>query len=420
MLPISGFRWRKTPLTAEEIRAWNPYGSKGYFVECDLYFDPKDHDHFNDLPPCPQSLLIDDSMVSFATRQAMERRGVSSVPPQKKLAPNLFMKKKYKVHIAALQYYLSLGVKLDKVHRVLEFNQSDWLKKYIDFNTSKRQQSTSEFGKSFYKLLNNAFFGKSMESVRKRVNIRLISNGKQHLFQTSKPGFKRFSIFSPELVGVELSKPYIILDKPIYLGASILDLSKLLMYRFWYDTLKKKYDNLKLCFTDTDSFLFWAETPDLYKDIESMKSHFDTSNYPKEHYLFSNDNKAVPGLFKDECGGSVISEFVGLRSKLYHILIDDSKNPSKLAAAGVKKSIANKYLLHEDYKNVLFGGEEVNISQTTLRSYQHSIYTVRQSRCALSAIDSKRFVLSDLVSTRALGHHLNEYEVDFEVHPDGF
>ena len=162
-LPVSGFTWRKTALTEREIKDWNPDGSKGYFVECDVHVDPKDHNHFNDLPPFPESIPIDESMVSYATRQAMERRGVSSVAPQKKLAPNLFIKKRYKVHIAALQYYLSIGGVLDKVHRVLEFNQSNWLSNYIQFNTSKRQQSTSEFGKAFYKLLNNAFFGKSME-----------------------------------------------------------------------------------------------------------------------------------------------------------------------------------------------------------------------------------------------------------------
>ena len=398
---------------------WKPDGRKAYYIECDVHINVADHDRCNDLPFFPDSILIDDTMVSHATKEALTRRGVNSIPGQKKLAPNLFPKKRYKVHIAALQYYLSKGGILDKVHRVLEFEQSDWLKQYIDFNTAKRQQSTSEFGKAFYKLLNNAFFGKSMESVRKRVNIRLVKNGKQHLFQTSKPGYKRFSIFSHDLVGVEIATPYIVLDKPIYIGATILDLSKLLMYRFWYDVLKVKYDNIKLCFTDTDSFLFHAETPDLYKDIHDMRRHFDTSNYPKDHYLYSNENKAVPGLFKDECGGKVISEFVGLRSKLYHVLIDDDKNPSKMAAAGVKKKIANKYLLHEDYKNVLFGGEEVNVAQTTFRSVNHTMYSVRQSKCALSAIDSKRYILPDLVSTRALGHYLNEFELDFDISSQG-
>ena len=414
-LPINGFKWLKKPLTREEILNWDPQSSKGYFLDVDVHVEPEDHDRTSDFPLFPNSIVVDDSMISYSTKEAMRRRGVHNCAAQKKLAPNLFPQKRYKVHIAALQLYLQLGGVLDKVHRVLEFNQKAWLKEYIDFNTAKRQQATSEFGKSFYKLLNNAFFGKSMESVRKRINVKLIQNGKQHLFQTSKPGFKRFAMFSEDLVGVEMCTPYIVLDKPIYLGAAILDLSKVLMYRFWYQTLKVKYDNVKLCFTDTDSFLFWVETPDFYKDIESMKDQFDTSNYPRHHYLFSLDNKAVPGLFKDECGGKVISEFVGLRSKLYSVKINDDLESHKMAAAGVKRSIAKRNLMHEDYKRVLFGGEEVNVQQTTLRSFNHTMFTVRQDKCALSAIDTKRFILHDCVTTRALGHHLNEYEPDFDI-----
>ena len=100
-------------------------------------------------------------------------------------------------------------------------------------------------------------------------------------------------------------------------------------------------------------------------------------------------------------------------------MIDDDKNPSKKAAEGVKKKIASKYLLHDDYKNVLFGGEEVNVSQTTFRSVNHTMYSVRQNKCALSAIDSKRYILPDLVSTRALGHYLNKFELNFDISSQG-
>ena len=245
-LPISGFKWQKPGklLTVDDIMAWDPNGDVAYFVECDTDMKPEDHDKFNDLPLFPDSLVVQDSMVSNATRKAMDRRGVNSVAPSKKLAPNLFPKIKHKIHVTALQYYISIGGFCTKIHRVIEFKQSDWLRKYIEFNTQKRQESTSEFGKAFFKLLNNAFFGKSMESVRLRVNIRLIRNGRHHRFQTSKPGFKRFCIFSDKLVGLELVKPVIVLDKPIYLGAAILDLSKLLIFRFWYDILKVKYSNI--------------------------------------------------------------------------------------------------------------------------------------------------------------------------------
>jgi len=142
-LPVSGFKWQSPDnlLTVSEIMAWDPDGDTGYFVECDVRLKPEDHDRFNDLPPFPESLVVQDSMVSGATRKAMERRGVNSVAPSKKLAPNLFPKFKYKVHVAALQYYISIGGVCDKIHRVLEFKQSDWLRTYIEFNTRKRRRS---------------------------------------------------------------------------------------------------------------------------------------------------------------------------------------------------------------------------------------------------------------------------------------
>ena len=154
-----------------------------------------------------------------------------------------------------------------------------------------------------------------MESVRKRKNIVLINKESQHTLQTSKPGFKRFAIFSEDLVGVELVKPNVVLDKPIYAGATILDLSKLLMFEFYYKVLKTNITEIKLVFTDTDSFLLDIPTEDIYDDLKRLENYFDFSNYPKDHPLYSTQNKAVVGKFKDETAGVPIEEFIGLRSK---------------------------------------------------------------------------------------------------------
>ena len=131
------------------------------------------------------------------------------------------------------------GMKLDGIHRVLEFKQEAWLKPYIDYNTKERQAAKTEFKKAFHKLLVNACFGKTMENVRKRVNIVLLNNKQSHIYQTSKPGFKHFAILDPDLLGVELIKPVVILDKPIYVGPAVLDISKLTMQKFWYGTIKE-------------------------------------------------------------------------------------------------------------------------------------------------------------------------------------
>lgn len=417
-LPIGSFEWVKF-ISINDILNYDMNGDIGYFIECDIIIPNDVHEYLNDLPPCPESLVINEELISNVTKEARRARGVTVQPEQKKLAPNFLPKTRYKVHIANLKKYMLLGAEVVKIYRVLKFRQKNWLASYIDFNTLKRQQSTSEFGKSFYKLMINSYFGKTMESVRKRRNIVLIRTEGEHRFQTSKPSFRRFKIFNENLVAAELFKPCIELDRPIYVGATILDLSKHLMYDFWYEKLKVKFSNIKLCFTDTDSLLFWVESENIYKDMYEMRQYFDTSNYGDftidenkakfihdyRYYLFSNDRKAVPGLFKDEAKGKVIKEFIGLRSKMYSVdILDDER---KMATAGVKTVIAKQKLMHKNFREVLLGGKEVTVEQKTIRSFQHKLFTIKQRRAALSAIDDKRYILDDKISTRALGHYLN-------------
>ena len=210
-LPISNFGWCQ--INVDEIRSYDTNSDIGYIVEVDLTV-PKDlHNYFNDYPPAPERLEIRDEMISPISAHIREKRKYKKCFKSTKLAPNLLNKEKYICHVRNLQLYLNLGMVLTKIHRCLSFKQKAWVKPYIEFNTCKRQQATNEFQKAFHKLLNNSFFGKTMESVRKRKNVVLINRESQHIFQTSKPGFKRFSIFSEKLVGMELVKPKIVLDK---------------------------------------------------------------------------------------------------------------------------------------------------------------------------------------------------------------
>ena len=260
-LPISNFEWCQ--ITEDEIRCFKASSDVGYIIEVDLAVPKELHDYFNDYPPAPEPLEIRDDMISPISSSIRSNRGCNKRFKSTKLAPNLLDKRKYICHIRNLQLYLNLGMELTNIHRCLRFTQKAWIAPYIDFNTKKRQDATSEFKRSFHKLLNNRFFGKTMKNVRKRKNIVLIKKESQQRYQTSKPGFKRFTIFSNDLVGIELIKPKIILDKPIYAGASILDLSKLLMFGFYYKVLKMEYPGIKLVFTDTDSFLLNIPTNDL-------------------------------------------------------------------------------------------------------------------------------------------------------------
>ena len=318
-LPISNFE--SYQITEDEIQCFELSSEVGYIVEVDLKVPKELHDYFNDYPPAPEPLEIRDDMISPISSSIRSNRGYNKRFKSIKLTPNLFDKRKYICHIRNFQLYLNPGMELANIHRCLRFTQKAWIAPYINFNTKKRQDATSELKRSFNKLLNNSFFGKAIKNVRKRKKIVLIIKESQQRFQTSKPGFKRFTIFSDDLVGIELTKPKIVLDKPIYAGASILDLSKLLMFAFYYKVLKMEYPRIKLVFTNTDSFLLNIPTNDLYQDLEKLQQHFDFSNYPKNHPLYSTKNKAVLGKFEDETAGEVIEEFVGLRGKCYSIAL---------------------------------------------------------------------------------------------------
>ena len=238
---------------------------------------------------------------------------------------NLRDRKKYVVHISILKQALNHGLKLKKVHRVIEFNQKAWLKKYIDMNTELKKKASNDFEKDFFKLMNNAVFGKTMENVRKHRDIKLVKTDHKRNKLVSEPNYHTMKLISENLSIIEMKKVKVkmkkpIMKKPIYLGLSILEISKIIMYEFWYDYVKKKYgDMVKLCYMDTDSLIINIKTKDFYKDIaQDVEERFDTSNYDVDRPLPKGKNKKVIGLMKHELGGGIITEFVALRPKHIH------------------------------------------------------------------------------------------------------
>ena len=164
---------------------------------------------------------------------------------------------------------------------MIEFNQGAWLAPYINFNTQLRTQAKNDFEKDFFKLMNNSVFGKTMENIRKHKNIKLVTNSKAYLRNVMKPNFKSGVLFGGNLMGCEMGKTKVVKNKPVYIGQAILDLSKIVMYKFHYDYMKPKYGkNLKLCYMDADSLVYHINTEDFYKDIaKDVKTRFDTSGY---------------------------------------------------------------------------------------------------------------------------------------------
>ena len=250
----------------------------------------------------------------------------------KKLFCNLYDKKKYVVHINSLKQVLNHGLKLKKIHRIIEFNQKAWLKPYIDMNTELRKLARNDFEKDLFKLMNNSVFGKTTENIRKHRDIKLVTTDKKRSKLVSEPNYHTIDLISEDLSIIVMKKTKVKMNKPIYLGLSILEISKILMYEFWYDYMKPKYnDNVRLCYMDTDSFIMNIKLNDFYKDIsDDVECKFDTSNYEVKRPLPIGKNKEVTGLMKDELRGEIITEFIALRPKTYPYLTDNDKIDKKV------------------------------------------------------------------------------------------
>ena len=388
-LPTHGFKWLSFVeigklFNNQVLQVWE---KTPCILEVDLEYPENLHNLHNDYPFCPEKVKC--------------KNGVE------KLIPNLRDKTKYIIHYKNLIQCLRAGMKLKKIHRGIKFVESKWMKPYIDKNTNLRAKAKNNFEKDYYKLMNNSVFGKTMENLRNRVDVRLVNTKEKLRKLVAKPNFKSRKIFNENLVSVHMSKTSLLMNKPIYLGMCILDLSKIIMYDFHYNYIKSKYeDKAKLLFTDTDSLMYEIETEDFYKDISGdVKDRFDTSDYPENHPsgIPTGENKKVLGMMKDEVAGKIIKEFVGLRSKLYSFVMDDGGEIKK--CKGIKKQVVESSIRHEHYKTCLTTGKELLRKQNILRSYEHEVYTEEVNKVALSALDDKRHILSDGMDTLALGHY---------------
>ena len=281
-------------------------------------------------------------------------------------------------------------MRLDRINRAIEFDQSPWLKTYIDFNTQLRMAATNDFEKDFFKLMNNSVFGKTMENIRKHRNIRLVTTEEKYLRTVMRPNFKYGVLFGENLMGCEMGKIKVVMNKPVYLGQVILDLSKIVMYEFHYDYMVPKYglEKLKLCYMDTDSLVYDIKTEDFYEDIANdVEARFDTSVYSKTDFrpLPISLKKKVIGLMKDELEGKIMTEFVALRQKLYSYKKLGGSEDKKCKA--IKKCVLKKTLTFEDYRACLFNDSAEYRPQLMFRSAKHEVHTIEVNKVALNRDD---------------------------------
>ena len=420
LLPTGNFQWDKdvNKYTDHFIKNMKDDSNRGATFMVDGRYPKELHDQHNDYPFCPEKMTVTEEMFSPHNLHLTKLAG-DKPKDSVKLVPNLHDKTNYVIHYRALKQCLNHGMELTKVHKVITYNQAPWLKAYIDFNTKNRtiaKQNKNAFLADFYKLMNNSVFGKTMENVRKQVKINLMldypdvkhvpgtmTTEKKLLRRIANHNFESVKIFNENMCAVKETKSKVVMNKPIYCGQAILDIAKTFMYDFHYNVMMAKYgpDKCKLLFTDTDSLCYHVETDDIYKDMAGMSDKFDFSSYPVDHPLYNKDNCAVILKMKDETHGVPISEFVGLKPKMYAYrteLYEDKK------AKGVKKCVVKNNICFNDYKTVLTTGISQMEEQNTIRSIKHQLYTINQNKIALSAVDTKRWIKEDGVSSYAHGH----------------
>ena len=402
-LPVDNFRFLSSDeIDRFDIASIDADAEVGYIIECDLHYPTHLHDSHNLYPLAPEHLTVSFDMLSPYAKSLLDPN--RSWKPTKKLTPNLMDKSKYVCHYRNLQLYLRYGLVVTKIHRILSFRQRPWLRPWIELCNERRRAARTDFESDLAKLQANATFGKTLEQVRNRVNVRLIADENKLLKAVSKVSFRRSKIVNDSLVMVRSARTKIKLNKPIAVGFTILEISKFIMYDFYYGYLKAKYqERVCLLFTDTDSLCCEIQTQDLYRDMAQNAELFDTSNFEVDNPLYSTSNRRVLGKFKSETGSTPPIEFVGLRAKLYSLYCPPK---SQKKAKGIQKHYVKKHVQHSQYVDVLRNVQRTTTSRFRMfRSSNHVVSTIEMSKMCLCAFDDKRYILPDGVHTLAYGHY---------------
>ena len=298
-LPYDEIKFDNT-VKLEEILNTPDDNDIGYFLEVDLGYPHNIKQKTKNFPFAPVNKKINSDKFNDYMKEIKPDTYIQT----KKLICDWSDKKNYLIHYRMLKFYIRHGMIVDEVHNIISFKQSRWLEKYISFNTQKRNKAKNDFEKDFYKLLNNAFYGKTMENVRNRLKIKFIKKDdyREIIKQQSKLSFNGIHKSYDNCDSYTFKRNEVLMDKPIYLGFSVLELSKLLMYETYYDKLQPYFgqENIKLHYMDCDSFVLSIETENIINDLKNLEHLFDFSNLDKNHELFSNRNKKVVGKFKIE------------------------------------------------------------------------------------------------------------------------
>lgn len=388
----------------------------GAYIECDIHFPPEVHDKLSDYVPLPETVTVPEHLLSEDQRDKRAHSGP-------KLVAHLLDRKNYRTNITALKMAVALGAVVKKYHSIVEFHQSSWMRPWIEFCTARRKEADAggdTAGSDYWKLMGNACFGKTMESVMHHTTATIASNARHFKRLLSTPRMRSFQPIAPELAMVISAKNRYMLNKPVYVGQAILDHSKVWMQHFFYHCLKKHFPGSasKLIQHDTDSFIIGIATAPgaagqvEFEDkiMEIRDTWLDMSKYKEGHKFASQANRKRPGFFKDELGSNPIVSIVGVGAKQYDVR---TRFPAKdmRKGKGCPGKVVKNSLTSEDYKRV---STTVNAEQHatfhTLRTVKHRHYFQRQTRRVMSWMDDKMYFV-DIYNSRALGHWRNTEEL---------
>lgn len=318
---------------------------------------------------------------------------------RERLTSTFLPREKYIVHYINLQIYLRLGLRVTKVHQILGFTQSCFMKTYVDYCTNKRKEATSEFGKNVFKLCVNAVFGKTIENVRSYTNIVLCTTQNQLDREILKTSFKDAIIINDNFVAVLLEKNQIKLNKPISIGFTILERSKAFMYESYYDNINPVFSKCEVIFSDTDSLCLKVITKPKENPLEKLAHIMDFSNYPPTNSLYNADRKNELFFFKDELKSERMVRFCGLRAKSYAY---QTKKTKKITLKGVTKAY-RKDLCFKVFERALRYPKNITTTQYTLRSRNHKVTMDKNTRIALTSFDSNRYLFKCGIHTVPYG-----------------
>lgn len=394
-LPQKDFKWLDEKDITDldyKIRNQQINGDEttGYILKVDLKV-PKSEE-FHNFPLAPEKKTVSYEELSEYSRAAL---GSNKTGKCEKLILDLKDKTDYIIHIKNLLLYKELGCDF-KIKHAISFFQSNWLEPYVQFNTRMRAQSRTEFEKDFYKLAVNSVNGKTMENVRNYVDIKLSDSWKKAIYYIRKPNFSRVKIFKENLVAIHMEHAEVYFNKPIYVGFAVLEHSKHHMYSFYYKKLRKMFKDVKALYTDTDSLILHIKDKNIYEIMHKNKDEFDFSDYPSGHNLHSSENKKVIGKFKDELNGVLMTQYCGIRSKLYGYKKHQSE-VEHIRFKGIKRSEV-KRTTFDDLCQCLFSNKKNQYNYKLIKSKNHVLETIDITKKGLDPYDSKRYYLNNIES----------------------